>query len=384
MSFEDAIAADNSNIFLTEFTFSSTLFKNDEGQELELCDGAVWIDDLLLLFQLKERNPDHDTRDPVKEQRWFERKVEKVAVGQFNDTQRYLREQNSLPFTNRRGQTLELAEAKPKQIHLIVLFDSSDSLPIDVKTRKGRVSGRVGFVHYFHRNDYGAVCKTLHTPFEIAEYLDFRMTFVLRNKQAHCVREKALLGKYLTDTDELDDITDEHEIFVDRLVDDRNDFNLSGLLKGYFDSIQYGNEGTQYHAILKELAKLQRNMLREFRKRLEWSMDKCHEATLPLPSRFYPVKQDCGFIAIPLPTRNCADWQKHLEAYTLLCKYDLKATRCLGFTTAVDNVGLDEYRIHWLLLDYEWSHDANLEAILADGGLFRESTGQLIGKYNLR
>ncbi len=384
MSLEDTLANENSDIFTREFTFSSTLFDNNEGQEVELCDGAIWIDDLLLLFQLKERNPDHDTADAEKEQKWFERKVEKMAVGQFAVTLRYLHEEDRLPFANRRGQTLDFADAKPERIHLVALFDSSDALPLDVASKKGRLSARVGFVHYFHRTDYHAICLTLHTPFEIAEYLDFRTDFVLRNSKAHKVSEKALVGKFLTDTDDLDDICDEHELVVDQLVDDRDDFDISKLLRIYFDRIVYGNEGTQYHAILAELAKLQRNMLREFRKRFEWAMEKCHEATQPKPSRFYPMKQQCAFIAIPLPETERDNWRMHLELYTHLCKYDFRSKRCLGFTTAVDENDSDAYCIHWCFLDYDWVRSSEMDEALAEEEWFRDSKWQMLGKYTLR
>ncbi|MCA8994913.1 MAG: hypothetical protein KDA88_23250 [Planctomycetaceae bacterium] len=384
MSLEDVIANENSRIFTREFTFSATLFDRSDGQEVELCDGAVWIDDLLLLFQIKERNPHYDTHDAREETKWFERKVEKDAVGQFVDTLRYLREENSLPFANHRGQTLDFALAQPTRIHLIALFDSSEALPLDVASRKGRTSKRVGFVHYFHRVDYQAICLILHTPTEIAEYLHFRANFVQRNEKANRVSEKALFGKFLTDADDSNDIRDEHEFVVDRLVDDRDDFNISRLLAVYFDRIAYGNEGTQYHAILSELAKLPRNMLREFRKRFEWAMSKCHDDALAKPSRFYSKSQECSFIAIPLPTEERRNWQEHLNIYTRLCKYDFKSKRCLGFTTAIDADRPDAYAIHWCHLNFDWQPIPEMEAILAEENWFRDTKEQLLGKYKLR
>ncbi|NEW81933.1 MAG: hypothetical protein GZ094_06175 [Mariniphaga sp.] len=54
---EAYIAELNSNFFFKEFTFSSNKFKVDEkGEELELADNVVWLDDLLMIIQVKERN----------------------------------------------------------------------------------------------------------------------------------------------------------------------------------------------------------------------------------------------------------------------------------------------------------------------------------------
>jgi len=277
---------------------------------------------------------------------------------------------------------MDLAEAKPKRTHLIALCDASDALPLRVAAKKGRVSRRVGFVHYFHREDYQAVCMTLHTPYEIADYLDFRKVFVQRCDKAHTVSEKALLGKYLTDTDASDDIDHEHELVVDRLIDNRDDFNISQLLREYCDRIVDDNNGTQYHAILKELAKLTRNYLREFRNRFEWAMEKCREETQQKPSRFLAVEQQCAFIAIPLP--ECDAEQTDLQLYTTLCKYDLKAERCLGFSVSVDRVNPEAYRVHWCLLDYDWIREPSIEEVLNEGGWFREVKQLIQGKYTLR
>ncbi len=381
MTFEDVVASHNADIFTKEFTYSSSLFKSQSGQELELCDSAVWIDNLLILYQLKQRNPDYDTHNPEKERKWFEKKVEKVAVGQFADTMRYLDQEHSLPLMNRRRQTLDISAATPNTIHLIALFDSSDELPLDTCSKKGRVSQRVGFVHYLHVNDYINICQILYTPFEIADYLDFRASFVQENPQAHKVSEKALVGKYLTDTDSMSEVLDEHELFVDRLVDDREKFSISNLLRIYLERIEYGNEGIQYHAILAELAKLRRNMAVEFKKRFMWAMDQCRKSQLVLPSRFYPVDVGCSYIAIPLPTGERKNWKRHLESYSHLSKYDHQSQRCIGFTMTPDPSNDKWYIVHWIYLDYPWKQDDEADKLLAEHNQFRQSWGEQIGKY---
>ena len=69
----------NSNFFFKEFTYSSNKFKIDEkGQELELADNVVWLDDLLLITQIKERNKSGDSNA----ENWFKSKVLRKAVKQ--------------------------------------------------------------------------------------------------------------------------------------------------------------------------------------------------------------------------------------------------------------------------------------------------------------
>ncbi|MEM8945028.1 MAG: hypothetical protein AAGD11_07585 [Planctomycetota bacterium] len=383
MSLEQILAQNNSNIFLREFTFSNTKFKRVDGQEVELCDGAVWIDDLLILFQLKERNPKHDTSDSAEETRWFERKVEKNAVGQFADTLTYLETEKQLPFVNHRGQRLNFADAKATRIHLIALFDHPSGLPIDLMSRKGRVSKRAGFVHYFQLGNYETVCMYLHTPFEIAEYLDFRSDFVQRVPASHDVSEKAMFGKFLTDKDDDDEILHEHELVADRLIDDRDEFNISRLMEVYYDRIESGNTGTQYHQILKEMAKLTRNMCSQFRQRFEWAKERCRESKQAKPSRFLPVKQDCGFVSIPIPDHMQDDWQAQLKVYTILCKYDFKCSKCIGYTMAVNLNNPDSYNVNWMYLEFEWQREEELDSTLAEGSWFRDTRSELKGKYSL-
>ena len=154
MSFQTDFNTNNANVFLREFTYDDSRFRSEHGQEFELCDGAIWIDDLLILYQLKERNPDHDTGNPEKESKWFTNKVSKTAVNQLVDSITYLDAQKSLPLANLRGQTVNLSDAEPETIHKIVIYSSSESLPIGKIFLKGRVSKRIGFVHFFHVNDY--------------------------------------------------------------------------------------------------------------------------------------------------------------------------------------------------------------------------------------
>ena len=296
MPLDDRIASHNADVFVREFTYSATQFKGQDGQERELCDGAVWIGDLLILLQNKERDPGAVTGDPDAETLWFNKKVSKQAVDQVCDSLRYLRQERALPLANLRGQTLDLTKASERVslTHLIALFSPSAVLPAAVAMKKGRSSQRVGFVHFLIADDYVRVCGTLHTPFEVSDYLSFRKAVALKDPNADAVSEKALLGQYLMDPDPARSVAPDNEEYVDRLLRDADEFSLSSMLALYLDRVTFGAGGADYHAILVELARLRRHMAREFRKRLAWAMEVCKGASNLAPSRFHVPELGCS------------------------------------------------------------------------------------------
>ena len=60
---ESAISHVNRNHFLREFTYSNQRFKTDAGED-EFADSAIWIDDLLILQEFKDREPALLNADP--------------------------------------------------------------------------------------------------------------------------------------------------------------------------------------------------------------------------------------------------------------------------------------------------------------------------------
>jgi hypothetical protein len=55
MAFEDELAALNEWHFFREFTYSKSTFRPAPSQEVELADSIIWIGNLLVVYQLKER-----------------------------------------------------------------------------------------------------------------------------------------------------------------------------------------------------------------------------------------------------------------------------------------------------------------------------------------
>ena len=56
MTFEGDIASLNEHFFFEEFTYSTNTFRPSASTELELADSIIWLDDMLVIFQLKERD----------------------------------------------------------------------------------------------------------------------------------------------------------------------------------------------------------------------------------------------------------------------------------------------------------------------------------------
>jgi hypothetical protein len=377
MPLDDRIAAHNANVFVREFTYSSTQFKGQDGQERQLCDGAVWIGDLLILFQNKERNPAAVTGDPDAETSWFNKKVSKLAVGQLCDSLRYLQEERALPFANMRGQTLDLTKAKEQVslTHLVALFSPSAILPAEVAMKKGRMSQRVGFVHFFTADDYVRVCATLHTPFEVSDYLSFRKAVALKDPNADAVSEKALLGQYLMDPAPDRSVSPNNEEYVDRLVRDADEFSLSSILAVYLDRVTFGVDGTDYHAILVELARLRRHMAREFRKRLAWAMEVCKGTSNLAQSRFHVPGLRCSYIFIPLDASQRDAWERDLKPLTYLSKHAFRSPKCIGLTVATDPNDSRYFLINWLYLEFPWEPDDRADELIRNTKPFRESAG---------
>lgn len=192
---EDSLARINQDYFLREFTYSSSRFRSVSGQELELCDGAIWLDETLILSQAKQRNRDDATNSVDIEAKWFAKKVNKEAVGQLADSVRYLQTAASLPLINRHGQELDFSGIAPVVIHHVALYKPSSRVDERAFLAKGRISKRVGFVHFISDANYHAICDTMQTPMEIAQYLTFRSDYVSRDPNSHKVSEKALVGE---------------------------------------------------------------------------------------------------------------------------------------------------------------------------------------------
>ena len=194
---EQFLASVNSNVFLREFSFSHNTFRPRPGEEVEFADHVIWVDDLLMLYQLKERSPVPDV-SPDTERRWFKRKVLRDATKQVRDTLRYLDTQADINLTNQRGHQINIKDSSSTRIIKIVVYAANVALPDDCLRIRHYQSSSGGFMHVVSQPDYLGVCQTLITPGEIAEYFEFREELISYwTNRAEIPSEVALVGQFL-------------------------------------------------------------------------------------------------------------------------------------------------------------------------------------------
>jgi hypothetical protein len=374
---EEMLASANGWFFLKEFFFSNTKFAPPGRTELELADGIVLFEDVLIVFQAKAR--EQPTSDPASEEKWFEKRVSRDAVKQVNDTLAYLRD-HDIVLRNDRGDEVALPRGlKGLRIVSLVLYAPGSALPPHLRLRKGRLSTTAGmFVHFLPADGYSRVLSTLFTLPEILDYFGHRCTWALKlGPDADRLYEKALVGHYLAGSDEVPANADAR--WVDTLVDDTDAFQIVRILQNFrersLEVMPAEALGTSYYAILGELMKLKRSMLRSWKERFLWAWNACCAEEVGLPTRM-KFDTGCGFVMIPLPQGIAS--QPALQNLTHAAKYELRVDRCVGITFRQDGA----YRLlDWMWVDGPWTHDEEMEAALANGSPFRPSRAEAVPTY---
>ena len=378
MTFEREIASLNEHFFFEEFTYSTNTFSPNPSTELELADSIIWLDDMLVLFQLKEREKIGKT-SPDQEAKWFEKKVIGVGTRQVRDSVNYLDAHRSIRLRNHRGHEFEVRRDTIAGMHKVICYLGNDRLPETCRRKKFHRSRTAGTIHVIAAHDYLGIVRTVLTPFELSEYLAFRQELIEKWGDAVSpVPEPALVGQYLKgDAD-----TKPGPAFVDVLaaLEHRaNKWDMSGIIKQFAERVTTDGPATEYYAILKELAKLKRNELREFKTRFRLSMEKCRSGEYALPYRMASPRTDCGFVFIPLTQDVVEVRQRGLMNLTLACKYDLKVPKCVGVSFCPEDGGW--YSVEWCYIEHPWRHDEELERALKGNNPFREVRTAELRRY---
>jgi len=386
---ESLTAELNRNIFYREFSFAKNEFVGvSPGQAKEFADHVVWIDDLLMVYQLKEREQ-IDAGDAEAERNWFKKKVLGDATRQVRDRLRFLQEHPVIDITNERGHTLNVNSARIKRIVKLVLYQPSPGLPQDCLATKHHVSRTAGVIHVLPWNNYLDMCRTLVTPAEVAEYFDFRQNILTKWPPPDVPSEVALVGQYLADAGEARPSEDYAEL-LRRLKDDLPEFDISFLLDGMADRIEYQFEGTgsevDYYAIIAEFAKLNRLELKEVKKRLTLCLEAVREDRFMAPTRIISTATRCGFVFIPVESELLGDASperraKGLRNLTLISKYQQRLDRHVG--VAIAKEGTDRL-LDFCFVDFPWETDAAMEEVVRDQNLFRPLRSELRPRYEAR
>lgn len=372
---EDFVADLSSRRFLREFTFDKNAFHRDAVGTLEAADHIVWLDDLLFIFQLKERTVGTGSLTS-----WLQRKVLKKATKQVRDTLAIAKSPRPVWIQNRRGHRFDFTQAQGAHAFKLVLFRLPVSM-IQVPGPRYHVSRSAGFIHILNWVDYQEIVKYLVTPIEIADYLGFREGLLAGRLAQDLPSEGALIGQFLVDGG--DGKPSEHYAgALLSMVDACTSFDLNPFFDGIAPRIEYQTGGpTSYYTMLAELAKLARTELAHLKQRLSLALVAAREDRFERPYRFVSPRTDCGFLILPL-TRDLVSKRFHgLGNLSRAAKYDQRSSRQVGISIVCEG---DEVLVDWCFIENPWIQDATLEAALKESYPFRPLRSAMQPRYLFR
>lgn len=378
---EQLISIINSNIFFKEFTFSRNEFLIEANKfKLELADNVVWLDELLFIYQIKDRNASESTSSI---EQWFKSKVLNKAVKQIKNTVKYLRNFRKIEIANERGHTQNLSDANVALCRKVIIYNPKEDLPNDLHFQKFYDSSVAGLIHLFHLEDYLHVCQYLITPAEIEEYFSFRESLYENHEIVNGLPEQYVLGHFLSG-ENTDSIKPELIEALEKLDENVSDFLISHILEVFSDRIKLLENETDYYLIIKEIAKLKRYELKEFKLRLELCFKQAGKQEFSRPYRITVPRTGCGFVFIPLEAEFKDNWRIALNNYTLAHKYDQKIDKCIG---VLIYQGLEEkewFEAFWLFANYNWEYEKEIEYKLRENFPFREVKTVELNRYKIK
>lgn len=381
MNLDDLIGDLNAHFFFQEFTYSKLTFRPKPGIELELADGLVWLDDLLIVYQFKQRAVS-TIQSESSEISWFRRKVKQGATRQIRQTMAYLKQHSQIRLTNRRGYEFVLKTPDHEDVLKVVCYAEGENLPMKLRLLKFHESKTAGLIHLFPVNDYSAVLGTLITPHEFANYLSYREHLYSRwNHELNTVSEPALLSQYLAD-DWHSAPSYRYMDYLQALQHEADDWDMSGVITRFPERMTPDAGPTDYYTIVAEVAKLKRWELREFKRRFVLSMEAARNDRPAGPFRFGANRTDCAFVFIPIE-RNLSEYRRNgLINLTHACKYDLRMSKCVGVSFVYDKDGW--YDVEWLYIEHPWTRNEVLEAELEESNPFLQVRPVSTTKYKFK
>ncbi|MEW8474560.1 MAG: hypothetical protein AB2652_17580 [Candidatus Thiodiazotropha endolucinida] len=378
MNLEDVINDLNEHFFFKEFTYSKSTFKRSDGQEVEVADSIVYLDQISFIFQIKERNSTlNSTKD--REKNWFNKKVLKLATKQIRDTISYISDYQNVVLSNNRGHSLDLSLDKLKSPHKIVIHKSSGLLPEECQNTKFHISNSAGIIHILQAHDYLNVVHYLLTPSEVSEYFQFRSGLIDKyGNNVNPIPEPALLGQYLSGDEESAPSVD-FKRYLQLLDTDVDSWDMTGVIKMFPDRM-IGEEGpTDYYFIVKEIAKLMRNELTAFKQRFMLSWNAAKDNKPVLPYRFLVPRCECSFLFLPLLKNEKENRRKALINLTSANKYDFKSAKAVGVSFVASEGGWQD--VEWCYIESPWVQDEEVDRLLEKNFPFREVNEKRIDRY---
>jgi hypothetical protein len=363
----------HSLLFFEEFSFARNKFFPLGSSEVELADAVVLLDDVLLVFQIKERaNVANSTSDG--EKRWFHKKVLRDATKQIRDTLGYLASCDPILIKNEQGRQFDISSHRNRELIKIVIYRSSEGLPADCRILKHHLSKTAGFIHIFEATDYLEMARSLRVPEDVIRYLRYREIMINRfGEVCGALPEASLVGGFVGDKDE-QPATYESYLNLHRMIPDEDSWDISAYLRSLRDHTTHPAYNDDYYAILTEFVRLPRSFWREFKKRLILCIENVQQDRFALPYRIAFPDRDVGIVLFSPDSSVTAraEWQQAriqgLINFTELHKFDQKLRKCIGVQVVKDGSYFD---IHWCMIDRKWEHIPELRKQLDDNFPFR-------------
>jgi hypothetical protein len=380
MIFEEKISTLNEYYFFKEFTYSNNKFRKKDGQEIEIADNIISLDEIFIVFQAKERIS-LDKPSTEKEDTWFEKKVKKKATKQIRDTLQYLKTYDEIVLNNQQGDDSNISTDKIKSLQKIVLFSPTDFLSPENLELKFYNSQTAGIIHIISFENYETIVRTLITPAEVYEYLEFREDLINEyGKIVNSVSEESLLGQYIVDETGSSPNNRYSENLL-RLKFDIKTWDVRTLIHLFPNEITRSNKRTDYYYIIREIAKLMRNELQCIKERYILSIESSKKNLKDLPYRIAIPRLDLGFVFIPICWNERALRKNGLTNFTLGHKYEQKLRKCIGATFLYEMDGT--FSIEWCYINIPWEKDHGMEKMLQESYPFRKLNKKLIYRYNV-
>lgn len=357
---EELVTLINVNVFFKEFTFSKNEFYPQRGEQKELADNIIIIDDLLFVIQIKERDCDNATTNNV--DNWFLNKVRKKAKDQIKNTIRYFNKYEEIIVENEKKERIDVSKANLSTVNKLVVYKCDEKLNKENRECKFFDSNEVGVIHVLNYEDYYWICKYLTTPIELDRYLKFREKFYnYHGTSVVGFPEQYFLSHFITtlDVSKVGDYRDN----LSKLNIGNND--IFGVVSN-FQNIMVDEEqkkSTKYYLLLAELAKLGRVDIEQFVLRYKSALEdvkKDKEDKMNLPYRFVATNR-VGFVFIPVKEEGEMGCNNFLNVNVEYFKYKHRLEKCIGVLFYKVH---DDVVINWTFFKREWKFNQTLNDLV--------------------
>jgi hypothetical protein len=313
------------------------------------------------------------------EDKWFTKKVQGKATKQIRDTIGFIKNYDEIILSNGRGDDFNIATNAITSTQKIVLYSPTELLSDEKRRIKYHQSETAGIIHILSFESYKAIIKTLMTPAEVFEYLQFREELIEKHfERTNAVSEEALLGQYIVaDKESIPDESFREVLF--RIKVDIDSWDMTGVLHLFPDRITHTGSETDYYYIVREIAKLMRHELKVLKERFKLSMEASKEDKFKLPYRIAIPRLTSGFVFIPLTVDMQAARRNALTNLTIAHKYDQKLEKCIGATFLYEKDGW--FSVEWCFVRGSWESRPELDEMLKSSFPFRKVEEHVVPRY---